>query len=270
MMNLLLPNLPPLLMRPGSAAAHAKGVQRQAWLHAGALSLLVLALLLFCDPAAAQLPPPPIPNGGFPPVPGSTPGGLPGLHGHVSSAGATVYEALKHFESQYPAFYQLINIFCWLAGFWTLAGSISHISRVSESRGVEVALHTRTAFIWLVISVLLLNSALFFGSLTQSMALGGSNLFSYATDGGMQEQGKGVLSPVVHFVNFIGLIAAIYGIFQLKRLGRYGNHDRVLQRAVIFIVSGVMALNIVTFMKMLAHTFGWEVMLQLIDKGFVS
>lgn len=210
------------------------------------LPFLLLALVTVA-PAWAQ---------GVPPPPGGAGG----------SAGVTFITMLAALESQYPSFYKGLRAFCWVVGFLMAAWSIKRLKDLGDMRSHEQNTALRASLTSFFVAICLVQLPWFLGVLSNTFLLTETNLFDYDRQAGMQETAGSTLGPVVHFINFVGFLATIWGFFLLRRWGQYGGHDKGMQQAIVYILSGVAAMNIISVLKIIAATFDSKPMLDLVQR----
>lgn len=107
------------------------------------------------------------------------------------------------------------------------------------------------------IAAVLVNLPAALGTMRETMFGNEHSVLSYqSTISGVSAQASSTLVVIMHFIQFVGLIAFIRGFLILNKLANGGGQDVSLGKGVTFVVSGVMAINIVITANMLAESFG--------------
>lgn len=181
----------------------------------------------------------------------------------VPTSVTSLHTALVAFERSYPGMVLAIQAFCWVSASVMIVLGISSMKQAAESHASRSSELLRSAFWATFVGVCLASLPTLLSSLTQTLALTGTNVFDYGTN--MQEtDGTPALLPVIRFTNFIGLIAFVRSLFLLYRYGKYGNQDRTLTKALTLGLAGVLALNIVQVLKTVSNTFDLPLIMVLL------
>lgn len=160
---------------------------------------------------------------------------------------------LTNLETSYPGFYEFIFVLCYFAGTALLILGIFMLKGLSESHnrsdsGTTIVMTFITATLLLTVpSTIEMTANTVFNN--QKSILDYKNLYA--------ENTGNPLDPVFKFVQFIGLIAYVRGLFLCKEIGKQShNSGETFNKAVVFLLVGMMAMHVKDSLGVLATTFG--------------
>ena len=160
----------------------------------------------------------------------------------------------------------LVYTLAVLAGIVMCVWGVFKAKEAHESHG-QRGTYRQAAYI-IVSGVMLINASLALGIWSETL-LGTpqeptANVLSYDSKAATAaELSKQTLIAIIAFVQFVGLLAFVRGWFILPRIGE--RPDDTLGKALTHIIGGVLAVNVVTFAKITAFTFGIAALSILLD-----
>lgn len=174
----------------------------------------------------------------------------------------TIYGALQAFSESYPGMVMAVRGFCYMAAFIIVIYGITQVSAVADGRtaaGKTPQGVMKSFFIGLIIASILVNIPVMMDSITRTFGMTSNNPFDYGTN--LQEGAGPLLKPVINFINFIGLLAFIRGWFVIREWADTGSSQRAtLNKGMVLVGAGIVALNVISFVTMLAKTFNMPIL----------
>lgn len=162
---------------------------------------------------------------------------------------------LANLDSSVPGVVQFIFGACYVMGIFFILRSVykfkqhaQGMSQMSQEKSVVkplIVLLVGVGFIWLP---LLMDSLL-------------ASLWNYGTDSvvAYPEQSDPfvlITGPLINIIRVFGLIAIVRGWALLVKLGSEGHTEGVVGKAIIHMVGGILAWNVVGFWSVIQNTLG--------------
>ena len=167
---------------------------------------------------------------------------------------------LQAFSQSFPGLIQLLTVLAYVLGMWAGGSALVQLwrwHRYEPDAGVSsvaVRVLLCAVFLFLPESILSGNDTVF----------GAPNIMSYNYGSGLSASGRVLVDTAIGFVQLVGLWAFIYGWVLIKRANTRSYDPAVGSKGVVHIAGGVLAMNIVATLHMLAETFGLERLLAYI------
>ena len=177
----------------------------------------------------------------------------------TSGSGQTnLHSMLVNLQTQLPMLFNLITAGAYFIGIMMGAKALYDLKQYGEIRTMMMSqTDARGPFTMLFVSgfLLYLPTALHI-SLKTLFDGGLDNILQY--EGTSTAQGDQVIVALIQFVKLVGLISFVRGVLIIGRIGSKQQQGGGWPKALTHIVGGILAINIVGTMKIVADTFGLE------------
>lgn len=161
---------------------------------------------------------------------------------------------LAAFSQSFPGLIQLLTALAYVLGLWAGGAALLQLWRWQRYEPDAGAAGVVLRFMLCAV-LLFLPSAIRNGNDT---FFGAPNIMSYSHGSTLSASGQVLVDTVIGFVQIVGLWAFIYGWMLIKRANQRSYDPGTGSKGVIHIVGGVLAMNIVATLHMLAETFGLQ------------
>lgn len=172
----------------------------------------------------------------------------------------TAATLLEAFGKNFPGLTQLLTAFAYLIGMWAGVSGVAKLWRRYRFEPDATAGSILSRF-FLCAVLLYLPTAVDSG---REAVFAGPYLLTYGYGAAVSESGKVVVKTVLDFVRLVGLGAFIYGFVLINRAHQRHYDPGLSAKGVTHVVGGILGINIVATLKMLAATFGLEKLLEYI------
>ncbi|MCP5197896.1 MAG: hypothetical protein H6970_16055 [Gammaproteobacteria bacterium] len=168
----------------------------------------------------------------------------------------TAVTMLEAFRENFPGLTLWLTAMAYLIGMW--AGGSAILLLYRRERDASVTWGAVLARLVLGATGLYLPTAISSG---QETLFGVSTILSYSAGSAVSSHGKIVLDTVLKFVQLVGLWAFIWGFVLLNRAHARGYDAALGSKAVMHIIGGILCMNVVASLQVLAATLGLEKLL---------
>ena len=177
----------------------------------------------------------------------------------MEAYGATVNDIvtmLQHFETTMPQLRQFVVALSYTLGVWFILKSVYMLKRYGQMRTM-MAMNTsiaRPAIVMLIgIGCIYIPTFINIGVDTLWGVGAHESVIQYPQDSG---NWQAVINPLISVVKLFGLIAFLRGWVMLVKLGYENAQPGVTGKALMHMVGGILAINIVGTINVVKATFG--------------
>ncbi|MCP5086207.1 MAG: hypothetical protein GY952_05310 [Rhodobacteraceae bacterium] len=164
---------------------------------------------------------------------------------------------LTAFSQSFPGLIQLLTALAYGLGMWAGGSALVQLWRWQRYEPDAGAASVIMRMVLCAV-LLFLPESIESGNDT---IFGAPNIMSYRYGSALSASGKVMVDTAIGFVQIVGLWAFIYGWLLLKRAHQRSYDAAVSTKGVVHIVGGVLAMNMVATLKLLAETFGLQSLL---------
>jgi len=165
---------------------------------------------------------------------------------------------LSALQAQIPQLIRFIKALSWLMGIFFVMAGVMKLKAYGQQTMMSSTHASMTGpLVYITIGSLLIYFPSIFFVVTETLMGGGDSVLSY-TPGELSGFGfASLLAVVVAIVRLVGFIAFLKGWVILTKLGSQSGQPGTVGKAIVHIVGGVLAVNIITTWEILRATFGY-------------
>lgn len=163
-----------------------------------------------------------------------------------------VDEMLVNLQETIGPLTSFVNAFAYISGFFIMYKSLYGLKHYGDSRGMSHNADLRGAFAGMAVAACLL----FLPSIITSAFV---TVYGTATPTAYSSGSTGwdqMAETLVVIVQFVGGVAFVRGLFHFYKLGQGQAQQNTFGKAIVHIIGGIMALNIVGVKDILFSTLG--------------
>ena len=170
---------------------------------------------------------------------------------------ADLQSMLRSLSQSYPPIVRLLQAGSYFTGMALISKAIFNLKQYGEMR-VMMSAHTdiRGPLVLIFVGAMLLFLPTTMDVLLLS-TFGDSSILAY--DVSSSVVGGQLLLDILNFIRIVGFIAFVRGWWIMTALGSSHAPPGTLTKALVHLVGGILAINIVGTMKIIAGTFGLDI-----------
>lgn len=170
---------------------------------------------------------------------------------------------LAAFDQNIEPLIKITGSVAFLIGIFVIYKAVMQIAATAKAGGQHNG-HGgyKGSFISMFIGVALLKLPTTMNTVNESVFMQAVSPLSYNVHSSqLSDKTNSMLYVILHFIQFVGIVAFIRGLMIMNKAANGGGHDVSYEKGVVFILSGILAANIVVTTNMLSKSFGMDLQL---------
>lgn len=161
---------------------------------------------------------------------------------------------LVNLSQEIPSLMRLVTAFAYVAGVCLIFKGLLELKHVGEMRSMMSHEHGfMKPLMYLLVGTLLLYLP---GSVRTGLSTFWSNPMPYAYVSEATDSWTDLTNAIFMVVQLIGTIAFIRGLLMLTHVSGHGGQPGTFSKAIAFIISGILCINLYQFIEAVINTLG--------------